>query len=447
VQEVTASGNIVDADPRASELIKIARAFDSEGDVTTVHSRNEGRRTAPQAPLSVAPKGFAAGSALGALLQAGQAAGEPPVVLWGRQDPAAGKGAESPGAVDRHAGEVERRSSESARQRSVGVSRQDKLGAGLVPNAPASDLLGSRLPRQGQKEGNGASSVHQRCQSGLDAGSFGEPATESPPAAPLSVADATVITSLSETPGWGAYAPTDKRAVVARRKAVVQKHAGMFTQMSDLFFGTSASRVVHRQQDASSSDSEDGLDKSEAEEIKKRSAVPPSPASSAHLRELLAKDSTTQEVAADLQSGKTAADGRERQSEQEKTAGPMTMMRSWVPSTFRFTTWQRAAEGEENVAGLPTPAQGREHSTSEGVKGVSDSGSGGEGGQEGEKQGDQTAFALQGLGAKLWKVRRRTIPMKPMTADEREVCVRTHAIGLFTSHTMHDCTVYSSCGI
>ena len=43
------------------------------------------------------------------------------------------------------------------------------------------------------------------------------------------------------------------------------------------------------------------------------------------------------------------------------------------------------------------------------------------GGTADDKEESSSGFAVHGLGAKVWRLRRRTIPIKPMTADEREL--------------------------
>ena len=398
MKEVTASGRVVEMDPQAQELIKIARAFESGGGMAarqdaaavralqgaqaggagggfqssvlqnilqkgagkdSAQSRGAGAAAsaAVKAPASTAPKGFAGGGALGALLaksgaKAGQAPAAPPVVMWGR--PGAGErtsGAEpappmlaagsgsggasgvvAGGASGGHGGQSERGG--GAHGIKAHAHASDLLGA-MHPHAPASDLLGSRLSPPGaggqQSAGKGSSVLANLLQGRAGKGALGaegdspgdgaeRPIKDShaatPPAAPLSVADASVITKFSETPGWGAYAPNDKKAVVERRKAVVQQHAGMFTLMGDLLFGGSVGRGLSGSVGAGEDGADSDSDQDTQKESKspKRRVVPPSPASSAHLRELLANTTPEQSPAP-----VTAA-------EDAKKAGPLTMM-------------------------------------------------------------------------------------------------------------------------
>jgi len=486
MQEVTASGRVVDLDPRALELIKIAEAFESDGatparqDAAPVrasrgaHGGGAGggfqssvlqsilqkggaedivqggggaeAAAAAKAPASTAPKGFSGGGALGALLaksgsQAGQAPAVPPVVLWGRPAPAAGGGGGGVSGARAGGGASGLRSEKERGGGAHGIKAHahasDLLGA-VRPHAPASDLLGSRLPPPGAGGHVGAgkrSSVlanHVQGHTGTGAGATeagfpGDGAdrpvedahTSMPPAAPLSVADASVITKFSETPGWGAYAATDRKVVVERRKAVVQEHAGMFTLMGDFFFGTRGGQGVGKAlgsgvgagEDGANSDSDEDVQK--ANKSPKRRVVPPSPASSAHLRELLVNSSAEQgpmPVAA---------------AEEDKAPGPLTMMGSWMPGITAWEwnatlnspntpngdhTQQLPSETPHGAAASP-PAAGSVARDSHNAAGAAEDG----------EQDAASGFAAHGLGTKVWRLRRRTIPIKPMTADEREL--------------------------
>ena len=288
--------------------------------------------------------------------------------------------------------------------------------------APASDLLGARVPPPAA--GAGGARTSQGCYpetllqdhaSARDAGrlSGAKAAPDDdqerrtlPPAAPLSVTDATAITKLSDTPGWGAYAGSDKKKVVERRKAVVEEHSGMFTLVGDLFFGARGNGrgLGGDEADAGSSSSEE--DVQDARRKGRKAPVPPSPSSSAHLRQLLVQTSPAEAATA-------AGDGGG--SGDTKTAGPLTMMGSWMPS---ITTWEWSAQApddaeHEEEESAPYPSSPAGASGSDPVPSPPAAAA--------RPPESTSGFALHGLGTKMWKGRRRTIPIKPMTSDERDL--------------------------
>ena len=534
MQEVTASGRIVDMDPRALELVKIAHAFEqrplsrdvsaepaascSQGTsvgrgsaaapqppvvsggepspllgggggagragavgiksaaLQNILKGNGGRgigggaaqaggsapkavQGAPAAPASTAPTGFVGGGPLGALLanaskKASPGPAAPPVVLWGRPgaSPAgsagttgssrAGQGS-PPGAAHKSEDTAVAQSGDGGRGGrrdaggTVGAGRavrahahaSDLLGS-IQPLAPASDLLGARLPPAAggaaaarTRQGSLSETLHDSASAGDARRPQGATASIKaqlgavPPAAPLSVTDATAITKLSDTPGWGAYAGSDKKKVVERRKAVVEKHAGMFTLVGDLFFGARGSwRGRDGDQAACSHESASSGSEEDAQRTprkRREPPVPPSPSSSAHLRQLLVQTSPAQGVTAD-------GDGDGGGAGDTKTAGPLTLMGSWMPS---ITTWEWNAQAPDDAEhpepdeslpsdlGSPAAASGSASPLQEAAA------------QEPPPQPPESSagFALHGLGARMWKVRRRTIPIKPMTSDEREL--------------------------
>ena len=392
------------------------------------------------------------GPALGALLaNASNAAvgkdpkgGAPPVVLWGRPGQAGGAAELRGGAVEPAAaraaaacsmqGSTAAKGGDAASRARRQGGRDGVAGAGvkahaqasdllgsLEPLAPASDLLGSRFPPRGAghtgspddvgvspglAQGHGAKGDRK----GLNgaSGPIDDLHLSTPPAAPLSVADASVITKLSETPGWGAYAGTDKKKVVERRKAVVEKHSGMFSSLGDLFFGAG-----RRARNGRGGESDSGSEE-EVERVtrKPERLVPPSPSSSAHLRQLLV-DKELSPGHSVMGSGESEVGGVGG----GPGAGPLTLMGSWMPS---ITTWEwstPAATDAEYEKDESTPASpGSPSAASESTSSSSPVAA-----LPAQQRDSSSGFAMHGLCAKMWKVRRRTIPIKPMTSDEREL--------------------------
>lgn len=106
-----------------------------------------------------------------------------------------------------------------------------------------------------------------------------------------------------------------------------------------------------------------------------------------------------------------------------KVAGPLTLMGSWMPS---ITTWEWTSPAlgdvEHNNDGSAPPIPKAQAGKSESCDAEASHYSSSPAGAAPAQQPDSNSgFAMHGLGAKMWKLRRRTIPIKPMTADERDL--------------------------
>jgi hypothetical protein len=89
---------------------------------------------------------------------------------------------------------------------------------------------------------------------------------------------------------------------------------------------------------------------------------------------------------------------------------------------FQFTTWEHASAPEADVSELheaSAPPQLSPENIFFGGDAMRNSEQ--TCSSEENKEEDVTGFALHGLGAKMWRVRKRAIPIKPMTADERDL--------------------------
>ena len=437
MMEVTASGNIVEADARAAELINIAMAFDSNGEagVDRIDGMGQAAAPVPAAPASVQPKGFAGGGALGALLSNASSAlaNRIPAVSWRRSRPDAATGSGPDGGGDA----ITPALSSCGAAQPIPVQRHTVRGSsGLTAHAPTRDVLGERLPPPG---GGGVSRTPevvnevQLSQALEQMGENQDPQKDpqtSTPAPPASVGDASVIAQLSETPGWGAYAPAEKQTVVARRKAVVMQHASLLTQVGNFWFGSGDGQVRERGHDSSSSESEDEAVQVAPTKSRDRSystVAPPAPESSAHLRELLVTTSPGASAANEACGGKGAS-GQDEPNPRAKVPGPLTTVKSWMPNMeipameFQFTTWEHASAPEADVSELheaSAPPQLSPENIFFGGDAMRNSEQ--TCSSEENKEEDVTGFALHGLGAKMWRVRKRAIPIKPMTADERDL--------------------------